>query len=255
MRKEFAGAFAKLELADEQLDDLRAMLLAHMNRPDVVTGTVEYQPNDRSLVGNLRIQSVPHRAQAVIGNVAHNLRSALDHVARQLVIANGGQPVDPPGSRTQFPIFVDPPGKPLHVRGGVSEAALKIIEAAQPYAADRDTDPPLGVLYHMSNVDKHKEPVPARHAVTGWTTWMGTGTGDPSKPWTAPVKVVDPTEHRVDIVLAVAPPELGDGGCMARYEAMIELSPQGKLGPLPTVAIDLAWQVRRLVDELVATVS
>jgi hypothetical protein len=36
--------------------------------------------------------------------VAHNLRSSLDHLAWQLVEANGGAPSDKPGQQTAFPI-------------------------------------------------------------------------------------------------------------------------------------------------------
>jgi hypothetical protein len=112
VRKDFATVYAKLARADKHLDELRDMLAAHMSRPDVVTGTAAHGP-DRQC--HFRCQGLPHEVHAVIGDVTHNLRSALDHTANLLVRANGGKPQDGPGG-TQFPMLMDRPGKSLRVR-------------------------------------------------------------------------------------------------------------------------------------------
>jgi len=84
---------------------------------------------------------------AQIGEVAHSLRSALDHLAWQLVIAAGNSP----NNRTQFPICERYPEKRvfkclayprkkgrLRINGEVPLRALALIEAVQPYHGTDD---------------------------------------------------------------------------------------------------------------------
>lgn len=99
---QFASAYAKLDRADKHLGELRELLLAYMSQPDVVTGNLANGPTPQSF----RIQGAGHEIQAVIGDIAQNLRSALDHVVWQLVLANGGTP-KPGGGGTQFPILAE----------------------------------------------------------------------------------------------------------------------------------------------------
>jgi hypothetical protein len=52
-----------------------------------------------------RVPAVPTILSAIIGDAIHNLRVSLDHLAWQLVIADGGTP----NEDTTFPIHVVPP--------------------------------------------------------------------------------------------------------------------------------------------------
>jgi hypothetical protein len=91
---------------------------------------------------------------AQIGAVAHALRSSLENLAWQLVIANGGTPND----ATHFPIYKYKPdeGKRLDVIGRVPSEALKIIETAQPYNGTED-GARLGKIHALDIFDKHRE--------------------------------------------------------------------------------------------------
>lgn len=104
----------------------------------------------------------PLELAAIVGDVLHNLRSALDHLARQLVLAHGGVPVDGGGGgTTTFPITspeFDPARRrgPVKVAGGIAPAALQLLEslqADQQAAPDQD---PLWLLHHLNNIDKHR---------------------------------------------------------------------------------------------------
>ncbi len=121
----------------------------HMNPvPDIV--------NELILVD--RIDPVPVDFQVSIGQVLYNLRSALDHLAWQLVIANNGNP----GKSTSFPIVddvLDERGnvRTLKIGGGVHPNAWALIEAAQPYhRTDDPTLDPLWILNELGNIDKHR---------------------------------------------------------------------------------------------------
>lgn len=248
---QFASAYAKLDRAEDHLSELRELLLAYMSRPDVVTGSLAGGP----ATGNVRMQGIGHRVQVIIGDVVHNLRSALDHVTWQLVLANGGEPKSGPKG-TQFPIRCDPPDS-LSVdakRGEVSGAALKKIKEAQP-STKRDPDDcsqhPLAVLNHVSNTDKHREAAVGHRVLQPVSIWSSTW--DRTEPWVAPFKTVNPTVDSVEVVLAELPAVLGDGGAATRFVVELEL-PGDERGPLYGTLDRVTQYVRQLVDSLVATV-
>ncbi len=99
---------------------------------------------------------------AQIGAVAHALRSSLEHLAWQLVIANEGSP----NNATHFPIYRRRPnnGGTVGVMGGVASAALAIIEVAQPYNGTADGKK-LGAIHDLDVFDKHRELVVAAACV------------------------------------------------------------------------------------------
>jgi hypothetical protein len=192
-----------------------------------------------------------HEVQVIIGDIAHNLRSALDHVTWQLVLANGGEPKEGSGGTT-FPILLKKPRARLRIVGGVSADARDAIEAAQPYNAqpiDRNRHP-LAALGHVSNTDKHREPAIAHRVFDNLVSWSGTG--DTTKPWVAPIKAQNPTVDSVEIVLAEVPEVLGDGGASADYEVRLDLR-GGVQEPLYLTLTTMVEYVRQLVDKLVAS--
>jgi hypothetical protein len=122
------------------------------------------EPSGYRVRARLR-QPVPGGISLLLGDFVHNLRSSLDHLARALVIINGGTPVDQgrPGVKrtagplTAFPIRdIQPPKGGVTVAGGVSAHALALIEKAQPYNASNLRGLPLLLLAELDNIDKHR---------------------------------------------------------------------------------------------------
>jgi hypothetical protein len=116
---------------------------------------------------------------AVIGDCVHNLRSALDHIAYQLVRS--------PNTRTQFPILDRPPRTRWRrkrvvpqVSGGASLLVRGVIEAVQPYNR-RDLHHGLAAVRDLDNIDKHRELLLLATAtgshVTSW--WEGSPDAPP----------------------------------------------------------------------------
>jgi hypothetical protein len=112
----------------------------------------------------------PPEWSPIIGDIVHNWRSALDHLAYQLVIRNG----ETPCRRTQFPIFSKSPfDASLYSKDKDAEKALEswnsqvrgmhpndvaVIEKRQPYNGGHGPDiHPLVALNKLSNWDKHRE--------------------------------------------------------------------------------------------------
>jgi hypothetical protein len=100
----------------------------------------------------------------IIGDVAHNLRSALDHLAWQLAIVSSptGNPENEWEPRQiDWPIYVDPDRyqgtRPVWRLDGLSETLASAVEDCQPYKRwiPPEADP-LWMLHQLSNIDKHR---------------------------------------------------------------------------------------------------
>lgn len=96
----------------------------------------------------------PLRLSVLLGDLLHNLRSSLDHIAWQLVLANGGTP----GRGTSFPILLTKKAT-LKIAGRISKQAAAVVEDLQPYnnkSGVPEIDP-LHILGTLNNIDKHRE--------------------------------------------------------------------------------------------------
>jgi hypothetical protein len=93
---------------------------------------------------------------AVAGDAIHNLRSALDHLAHQLVRLCDNEPT----TSTSFPIHTRPPRQRCGRRklptidGGVSEVIRERLDSIQPYQRRHPHD--LDALRDLDNIDKHR---------------------------------------------------------------------------------------------------
>lgn len=148
------GVKLKIARAAEHLDALGAEASAYLDSgPYEVVG--QPQPDGDTLLVCKVHQDPPLRLSVLLGDFLHNLRSSLDHLAWQLVLANGGTP----GRSTSFPILLKR-GKILpRITGGVSAKAVDLVESLQPYnnASGSSREHPLWVLSTLNNIDKHRE--------------------------------------------------------------------------------------------------
>jgi hypothetical protein len=110
---------------------------------------------------------IPRRFGLMVGDVVHNLRTALDHLAWQLAIIGSG-----PGPRTQFPIFEDADEFRKYEKAllhGIAEGDRARIRGLQPYeirvptaiVRDLELNRMLMILGRLDNVDKHSIILPA----------------------------------------------------------------------------------------------
>lgn len=100
----------------------------------------------------------PMELALIFGDFVHNLRSALDHHARALVIGGGGIPNDGPGG-TMFPVVEKKTQQPLALKattGGALPSDLILIESVQPYNSTTPKQHPLSRLSLLDNIDKHR---------------------------------------------------------------------------------------------------
>ena len=111
-------------------------------------------------VFRVRFPPAPPRIGVLIGDVVHNLRSSLDHLVYQLVLANGRRPHD----NTGFPIFLKcpPGGFRKHTVNdklrGVDRRAAAEIGRLQPYRRRNGGRRNLiYTLHDLWNADKHRD--------------------------------------------------------------------------------------------------
>lgn len=158
----------KLRRAYEHLEVLNSRMESFRQRnPHEIR--VEVNSASQELLFWTRIREEPPPEWGpVVGDVVHNLRSALDHLACQLVIRNGREPT----THTSFPIFDRDPFTNATVGNkawrsrvdGMSDENVAIIEDLQPYKRKNSPNPDetvensiLFVLNKFWNTDKHRE--------------------------------------------------------------------------------------------------
>src|ERR1700686_1002952 len=101
----------------------------------------------------------PPRFSIVVGEVAHDLRSALDHLAwREAVECVGPQQAESHAAEIGFPLTSRPRAfRAAKVVNYVSSSARGLIEHHQPYASKQDSPSrSLGLLQWFNNRDKHR---------------------------------------------------------------------------------------------------
>jgi len=154
----------KVEWAEQHIGDLEAQLrVFHRGKPyEFVTQQHPQKPQRSQLL--LRIHKpIPHTFELRIGDVVHNLRSALDHLACLAVERNGAVVT----TNTAFPICRDP-GTPTplalealirrQVRGA-STSFMRQVLRLQPY--EGGDDEPLWCVNRLDIMDKHHQMIPA----------------------------------------------------------------------------------------------
>jgi hypothetical protein len=88
----------------------------------------------------------------VIGDIAHNLRSALDHLIWQLCLLQTSKP----HKRAEFPIFLEAGRYNATRISQLTPRQKALIEGLQPYHGSNPASHPLWILHEINNADKHR---------------------------------------------------------------------------------------------------
>lgn len=126
---------------------------------ELATRSITAQREDQRVVYRVtRTPAIAAAHSATVGEVLYNARSALDHLAWQLVELDGGAPDE----STQFPLLparADKRGRrrgvqlvPRVMRADIVDA----LERVQPYQETDPWDHDLYVLNKLCNIDKHR---------------------------------------------------------------------------------------------------
>lgn len=160
------GPRLKLERAEQQLDELEPEIRAYSQREPHRLSEEPEIDGEWMVFRYVEVREYPDPRWGVrVGEFFHDLRSALDNLVWQLVLANDKRP----GFHNQFPIFTRPekPSSPSRLDAmlrGVAPDHAETIKRLQPYLGfedDRDLKIALGGVAEMNNIDKHRALHPA----------------------------------------------------------------------------------------------
>jgi hypothetical protein len=155
----------KVERAKEHIADLDDAIRRFGESEPYEISTKEKTAIEQTAFYVAKINPVPDHISLILGDAVHNLRSALDHLAWQLVEAGGGVP----DRDTMFPIYQTPKRYAAVLKGGkikgAHPGAVKLISAMQPYPTRDQT---LWEINRLDIVDKHQLIVTVTLLYKGW---------------------------------------------------------------------------------------
>jgi hypothetical protein len=146
------GPELKLERAKSHIGDLVAAI-ERFYETDPYDGLMQDNPEtERREFTVTRADPLPDELTVISGDAVHNLRSALDHLIWQLILANGREP----NEKAAFPIWGSESkfksGRPGYAKG-VSKQALDLLYGLKPYEGGNDA---LWRIHKLDIVDKHR---------------------------------------------------------------------------------------------------
>jgi hypothetical protein len=145
----------KTKRAKKHIADLNAEFVRFRDSYPYKVGAKKDAQRGKLIYYVLSVEDVPDTIPPIIGDILQNLRSALDHMAYQLVCSNtGGKPVAP--EDIFFPIFWAAPKDETVIEGkvkGASAAVAQAIFALKPYKGGNGD---LWMLHRLNNIDKHR---------------------------------------------------------------------------------------------------
>jgi hypothetical protein len=147
------GVRLKLARAEEHLRAVQ-QIVSTMSRISCEIVPEEDTENPNSGVLRVRLSKPPESLGPIIGDFLFNVRSALDHLVWQLILANDAKP----DKSNMFPICATTSAFADECkRGRLTGVAIKeqeIIEALQPYHCGNEI---LLTLAELHNTDKHRD--------------------------------------------------------------------------------------------------
>src|SRR5215213_5126003 len=142
----------KVEWATQHLRDLEVVRNTFINANSYRIEREYHPPIGHNIYRVFDIHSPPAEIGLLAGDVIHNLRSALDHLAYQLVYVNGATH----SKQTAFPIW-DSASEYRAQRArrvkGMAQSAIDMIDASEPYQGGKGAG--LWVLHYLDIADKH----------------------------------------------------------------------------------------------------
>lgn len=155
----FSGPKLKIKRAEQHIDELNQILSTFI-KTDFCRLHVEKQQNGgRSLIKFEITKSLPCATPLVIGDAVHNLHSALDLMACEIVSIAGGTP----SHDTYFPFAdtrqqLEATIKRGEIKIAGSDIIAVLLDVIKPYKNGGDTT--LCALHRLDIIDKHQMLIP-----------------------------------------------------------------------------------------------
>jgi hypothetical protein len=170
------GVWLKLERAEHHVRNLEQTTRAFReSKPYSIGAKPHKEPRMKHTTLFVeRLDPIPDDIPLIVGDAVHNLRSALDHLAWQLVLANGEKPTRDTYFPIQDPGKVDTAPFALGKVRGMCEGAKELICKIQP---GNTNDATLWNLHTLDIADKHHLVLAAQFGSHNWSV-NALGSGD-----------------------------------------------------------------------------
>ncbi len=145
----------RVERAKEQRRDLETDMRAWAKNGAYGVGTQPDPQTGQTIFYLGEIKPLTPLSGALIGEIIHSLRTALDHLAYQLFLICRKDPSDD-GSKIEFPIYDDTKTTEAKAFRPIETFRPEIIEAFHAINPCKSGNPLLWVLHRLDIVDKHR---------------------------------------------------------------------------------------------------
>jgi hypothetical protein len=154
---DLSGVLAKLDRAEEHRLEFDELIEEYVGgEPYTIYSQYDAATGWHTLRWQALREPPLQRLALVFGDMISNLRTTLDYLVWQLVLAAGKRP----GRRTSFPVVRRAKDWKVQSRtalGGVERRWVDEIESRQPFQrVDRPSIHPLAILDHVNNLNKHR---------------------------------------------------------------------------------------------------
>jgi hypothetical protein len=147
----FIAPFAKAERAKTQINDLDLAIKAFFEAtPYEIVSEVYPEANEEVWRFQLK-RKLPHDLLVLVGEIFHNLRSALDQMLAEIVVRVSKR--SEAGVEFPFGLDFDEFKTALRKQKKLPDDAIPLIEGLQPY---KGGDPLLWLLHSANRRDKHR---------------------------------------------------------------------------------------------------
>jgi hypothetical protein len=210
----------KVERAKKHLRDLATEILA-LEHTDIIISDVDFDVLHHPIAllhaapGPTRVPTLSFDVVSIAGDVVHNLRSALDHLAQHLAIVGSASLSDKELRQIEFPIAETPAkyeaDKARKVKGMRLEA-IEAIDRLKPYKGGNDA---LWRIHELDNIDKHRALFTVAHDFLFTSAWFpGTYLFKTDNPNFSGVESKVEHDIQAEIEEALNKPQISQGGAL-----------------------------------------
>jgi hypothetical protein len=154
------GCYAKLARAEQLIQELDRVNRRFFRRHTPVVAIVKHPTTSRQELIATDVKAPPVAHSIIVGDVLYNLRSCLDHLVHQLIVAHTGK--EPTYRTYEFPVFETEKAFDDNLNRllrDVSPDGVRRVRQVQPFTFTRPTDTALYALNELGLVDKHRVPL------------------------------------------------------------------------------------------------
>ena len=148
-------ALRRVERANEQRRDLEVEMRAWAKSGAYKVGTHNNSETGHTSFYVAELRDITPLTHSLIGEIIHTLRTALDHLAYQLLLVST-TPTPAEESRIKFPIYDDSKTTEADAFGPIKTLRKEIIEAIRKVNPSKSGQPLLWILHSLDIVDKHR---------------------------------------------------------------------------------------------------